>query len=48
MQTLRDARVPGVHVGVSPGNERANRFWESGGFVEVRSDRFVRWLGRAV
>ena len=48
LDTLRAAGVPGVHVGVSPGNERANRFWERGGFVEIRSDRFVRWLGRPV
>lgn len=43
---LRTAGVVGVHVGVGPGNARANAFWERGGFREVRSDPGVRWLGR--
>lgn len=43
---LRSAGVAGVHVGVSPTNERANAFWERGGFQPVRVDPGVRWLGQ--
>lgn len=40
--------APGVHVGVSPANLRALRFWSRGGFVPVRQDPGVDWLGRPV
>ena len=40
--------VPGVHVGVSPTNVRALRFWSRGGFVPIRQDPGVDWLGRPV
>jgi ribosomal protein S18 acetylase RimI-like enzyme len=46
LERLRTDGAPGVHVGVSPGNARANQFWERGGFREVRVDPGVRWLGR--
>jgi len=48
LDLLRGDGVPGVHVGVGPGNVRANAFWERGGFREVRVDQEVRWLGRPV
>ena len=40
--------APGVHVGVSPTNTRALRFWSRCGFVPVRPDPGVDWLGRPV
>ena len=40
--------APGVHVGVSPTNARGLRFWSRSGFVPVRQDPGVDWLGRPV
>ena len=40
--------APGVHVGVGPANARALRFWSRGGFVPIRQDPGVDWLGRPV
>jgi len=40
--------APGVHVGVSPANVRALRFWARGGFVPIRQNPGVYWLGRPV
>ena len=40
--------APGVHVGVGPANLRALRFWNRGGFLPLRQDPGVDWLGRPV
>jgi ribosomal protein S18 acetylase RimI-like enzyme len=40
--------APGVHVGVSPANTRAFRFWTRAGFVPIRQDPGVDLLGRPV
>ena len=48
MGALASAGAPGVHVGVSPTNVRALRFWSRGGFVPIRQDPGVDWLGRPV
>ena len=45
---LAALRAPGVHVGVSPSNERGLRFWTRAGFVPIRQDPGVDVLGRPV
>jgi GNAT superfamily N-acetyltransferase len=45
---LAEHGVPGVHVGVSPTNVRGLRFWSRGGFVPIRQEPGVDWLGRPV
>jgi GNAT superfamily N-acetyltransferase len=48
LRALAAHGTPGVHVGVSPTNARALRFWTRGGFLPLRQESAVDWLGRPV
>jgi ribosomal protein S18 acetylase RimI-like enzyme len=48
MATLAQAGAPGVHLGVSPVNARALRFYAREGFVEVAREPDVVWMGRSL
>ncbi len=48
MAALVRAGVPGVHLGVSPLNHRALRFYAREGFAELAREPDVVWLGRSL
>jgi ribosomal protein S18 acetylase RimI-like enzyme len=45
LHALRDAQVPGVHLGVSAQNTRAIAFYEAQGFVPLEQHEWGDWMG---
>jgi ribosomal protein S18 acetylase RimI-like enzyme len=48
MTALARAGAPGIHLGVSPVNHRALRFYVREGFAELAREPDVVWMGRSL